>query len=398
MLWFVQIIGQCLSTSESYTWPKAGGLSWTLAPESKGPWKLLSSARWPKTVRPCCPPPFAMPYFRGAPGCVRAWPWRWLRPVAATIPTLADAAACAIEMLHCASLVHDDLPCFDNADMRRGRPSVHAVFGAPLALLAGDALIVMAFDALARGAAKSPRTPDAIAFHDHPQCRGAVRNRGGPGVGKRTQSAAGTISLRQDRRAFRRRHHGRRAWPAAVIRRRGASLGHRLGEAYQVADDLLDAVSDAEECDKPVGQDAALGRPNAVSELGIAGAVARLEALDRRGDGVNSRLSRRRMNCASWCACRRCGWRPSSLCAAPPECGCHRRHVDNGTAAGSSCRAFLAGEMAWAFATPDRQRAFPALGGALFLDPLRSPAARPAACSTWWRALSIPRPCCLCCG
>ncbi len=57
------------------------------------------------------------------------------------------------------------------------------------------------------------------------------------------------------------------------------ALGYRLGEAYQVADDLLDAVSSASECDKPVGRDAALGRPNIVSELGLSGAVARLEML-----------------------------------------------------------------------------------------------------------------------
>ena len=72
-------------------------------------------------------------------------------------PAAADAAAAAIELLHCASLVHDDLPCFDDAEMRRGRPSVHRAFGVPLAVLAGDALIVLAFQTLARGAGASPR-------------------------------------------------------------------------------------------------------------------------------------------------------------------------------------------------------------------------------------------------
>ncbi len=65
-------------------------------------------------------------------------------------PTLAAAAAASVELLHCASLVHDDLPCFDNAPERRGKPSVHARFGEPIALLAGDALIVSAFALLAR--------------------------------------------------------------------------------------------------------------------------------------------------------------------------------------------------------------------------------------------------------
>src|SRR5271165_3969752 len=65
-------------------------------------------------------------------------------------PAAASAAAAAIELLHCASLVHDDLPCFDDADTRRGKPSVHARFGTPIALLAGDALIVLAFETMAR--------------------------------------------------------------------------------------------------------------------------------------------------------------------------------------------------------------------------------------------------------
>ena len=62
-------------------------------------------------------------------------------------PELTDAAAAAIEFLHCASLVHDDLPCFDNADMRRGKPSVHRAFGQPLAVLAGDACLLYTSDA-----------------------------------------------------------------------------------------------------------------------------------------------------------------------------------------------------------------------------------------------------------
>ncbi|HEY5308446.1 MAG TPA: polyprenyl synthetase family protein, partial [Casimicrobiaceae bacterium] len=63
-------------------------------------------------------------------------------------PALADAAAVAVELLHCASLVHDDLPCFDDATTRRGRASVHSAFGERLAVLAGDALIVNAFQTL----------------------------------------------------------------------------------------------------------------------------------------------------------------------------------------------------------------------------------------------------------
>ena len=72
-------------------------------------------------------------------------------------PAVAEAAAASIELLHCASLVHDDLPCFDDAPTRRGRPSVHQAFGQPLAVLTGDALIVLAFQTLARRAGASSR-------------------------------------------------------------------------------------------------------------------------------------------------------------------------------------------------------------------------------------------------
>src|SRR3954451_10530150 len=65
-------------------------------------------------------------------------------------PALTDAAAASIELLHCASLVHADLPCFDDAATRRSRPSVRRAFGEPLAVLAGDALIVLAFQTVAR--------------------------------------------------------------------------------------------------------------------------------------------------------------------------------------------------------------------------------------------------------
>ena len=64
-------------------------------------------------------------------------------------PALADAAAVALELIHCASLVHDDLPCFDDADLRRGKPSLHRAYSEPLAVLAGDSLIVLGFDVLA---------------------------------------------------------------------------------------------------------------------------------------------------------------------------------------------------------------------------------------------------------
>lgn len=72
-------------------------------------------------------------------------------------PNLSNAACAAIELIHCASLVHDDLPCFDNADLRRGKPTVHIAYSQPIAVLAGDTLIVLAFEVLARAAVDDPQ-------------------------------------------------------------------------------------------------------------------------------------------------------------------------------------------------------------------------------------------------
>ena len=193
-------------------------------------------------------------------------------------PVLAEAAAAAVELLHCASLTHDDMPCFDNAATRRGLPSVHALFGQSLALLAGDALIVMAFDCLARCGASSPErmvrllgvitkgvgAPAGIVAGQAWECE--------PNAPPRQYRCAKTGALFVAATMA-----GAIAGGGDPLRWR--TLGQRLGEAYQVADDLLDAVSAPGDCDKPVRQDANLGALNAVAELGLDGAVARLKKL-----------------------------------------------------------------------------------------------------------------------
>jgi len=193
-------------------------------------------------------------------------------------PQSADAAAAAIELLHCASLVHDDLPCFDDAASRRGRPSVHAAFGAPLAVLAGDALIVLAFQVLAWGNMSAPDrlapllmtigqavgVPNGIvagqAWESEPQIDLIAYQKAKTGALFTAASLAGAVAAGADPLPWR-------------------GLGEALGQAYQVADDLLDAVATPEEADKPVGQDALLNRPSAVREYGISGALDLLERL-----------------------------------------------------------------------------------------------------------------------
>lgn len=195
-------------------------------------------------------------------------------------PAAADAAAAAIELLHCASLVHDDLPCFDDADLRRGRPSVHRAFGEPLAVLAGDALIVLAFQTLARGAGGGARLGALVGV-----VGAAVGAPAGIAAGQAWEcEPPGTVDLG----AYQRSKTGILFAAAAMAGAAAAGaecaawrlLGERLGEAYQVADDIGDAVATGpEEMGKPCGRDRALGRPSAVAAYGVSGAVERLERL-----------------------------------------------------------------------------------------------------------------------
>jgi geranylgeranyl diphosphate synthase type II len=194
-------------------------------------------------------------------------------------PALASAAAAAIELLHCASLVHDDMPCFDDAETRRGKPSVHRAFGVPLAVLAGDALIILAFQTLSRSA---PCAPERL---------GPVLAAVGDGVGVPFGIVAGQAwecEPAVDLSEYQRQKTGALFAAACVAGAAAAAhaepdawrlLGDRLGEAYQVADDLRDAVEEEATIGKPVGRDAALGRPSAVAEFGVEGAVRRLRAL-----------------------------------------------------------------------------------------------------------------------
>lgn len=193
-------------------------------------------------------------------------------------PQLAMAGAAAIELLHCASLVHDDLPCFDDADTRRGQPSVHAAFGEQIAVLTGDALIVLAFDVLARAAGneavRAIRMTAAIAA--------AVGAPDGIAAG---QAWEGERVIDLD--AYHRTKTGALFAGAAIVGAlaSGAAaepwrdFGLQLGLAFQAADDLSDVLGDPEALGKPVGRDAALARPSAVRAGGVGAAVARVHDL-----------------------------------------------------------------------------------------------------------------------
>lgn len=191
---------------------------------------------------------------------------------------LAAAAGAAIELLHCASLVHDDLPCFDNAATRRGRPSVFAAHGERLAVLAGDALIVTAYQSVAAAAATRPErlvaliktisegvgAPSGIVAGQAWECE--------PRVALTEYQRAKTGALFVAATAA-----GAQAAGTAAEPWRG--LGEWLGEAYQVADDIRDVAADPALLGKPTGQDATHGRPSSAAELGLSGAIQYFDQL-----------------------------------------------------------------------------------------------------------------------
>ncbi|WP_425040147.1 polyprenyl synthetase family protein [Primorskyibacter sp. S187A] len=191
-------------------------------------------------------------------------------------PQISNAAASALELIHCASLVHDDLPCFDDAEMRRGKPSVHRAFSQPLAVLTGDSLIILAFETLARNCIAEPTRmaelisilarrsgmPDGICagqgWESETDVDLASYHRSKTGALFIAATQMGAVAAGQDAEPW-------------------EELGARIGEAFQVADDLRDAFYSEEQLGKPVGQDDLHGRPNAVSQLGARGAMARLK-------------------------------------------------------------------------------------------------------------------------
>jgi geranylgeranyl diphosphate synthase type II len=193
-------------------------------------------------------------------------------------PDLANAAAVAVELLHCASLLQDDLPCFDDAPLRRGQPSLHKRFGEAVAILVGDALIVMAFSAVSAHVGERPAACAEIL-------RALAEAAGAPAGIAAGQAWESEPSV--DVTAY---HHAKTAalFEAAAVagaiagggepaswRRAGALLG----AAYQVADDLADALGLSGTLGKPTHQDGNKARPSVVASLGIEGAIRRLDEL-----------------------------------------------------------------------------------------------------------------------
>ena len=196
-------------------------------------------------------------------------------------------AACAVELIHAYSLVHDDMPCMDNDVLRRGKPTVHVQFGEAQALLAGDALQALAFEFL---------TPHDSAISDGVQARlcrllASAAGHAGMAGGQAIDLASVGTALSEDQL-----RHMHRLKTGALLEgsvMMGAACGdttpqalsglkrygEALGLAFQVVDDILDVTADSATLGKTAGKDAANDKPTYVSLLGLEEAKTYAQSL-----------------------------------------------------------------------------------------------------------------------
>ena len=208
-------------------------------------------------------------------------------------------AACAAELIHAYSLVHDDMPCMDNDLLRRGKPTVHVAFGEATALLAGDALQALAFEIL------TPEHDDIPASMQARLCRLLARAAGSAGMAGGQAIDLASVGRALNEAQLQAMHDLKTgallqgsvlmgaacgevevdAWQALQ------SYGSAVGLAFQVVDDILDVTADSATLGKTAGKDAANDKPTYVSLLGLDRSLAfaqtlyaqAMDALDRCG-------------------------------------------------------------------------------------------------------------------
>ena len=196
----------------------------------------------------------------------------------------AAPAAAAIEALHAYSLVHDDLPCMDDDNLRRGQPTVHRKWDEPTAVLAGDALQTLAFELVVQtGCADAARLLLTSGLARASGVRGMV---GGQALDIAAETAEAPLTLAQITALQAGKTGALIEWAATagpvMAQADTTALGHYardLGLAFQIADDILDVEGDALIVGKAVGKDAHAGKATFVSLLGLDGAKARAQTL-----------------------------------------------------------------------------------------------------------------------
>ncbi len=197
----------------------------------------------------------------------------------------AGLAALSVECLHAYSLIHDDLPCMDDDDLRRGKPTVHRKWNEATAVLAGDALQALAFDLLAHPLIGKPRIGLSLVRR-MAQAAGHTGMVGGQMMDIAAESQKTPYSLGQVEQTQAGKTGALITWSATAGAIMGKAApdalqvyGDKLGLAFQIADDILDIEGDAETVGKAVGKDADAGKATFVSLLGLSEAKRRADQL-----------------------------------------------------------------------------------------------------------------------
>ena len=211
----------------------------------------------------------------------------------------AQQFAAAVEMLHCYSLIHDDLPCMDNDDMRRGKPSCHKAFGESTAMLAGDVLLTEAFEAVAGAPA-----PASVCVHAA-QALGAGAGSRGMVYGQELDLKYEALAASEEQLRLIHRHKtgalinaaiqmgGAAAQADEVQRKALEAYAYGIGLVFQIVDDVLDVTGTAEQLGKPcllytspsprdrtIGSDSENGKTTFVTLFGVDGAMQLAEKLN----------------------------------------------------------------------------------------------------------------------
>lgn len=202
-----------------------------------------------------------------------------------------DIPACAVEMIHAYSLIHDDLPCMDDDDLRRGKPTVHRAFDEATAVLAGDALQPLAFELLAHDPALDVRTEQRLQMISLlAQASGSIGMAGGQAMD--LDSVGGVMTHAELQDCYQRKTG---ALIAASVRLGALAAqnaptehanaltryGEAIGLAFQIADDVLDVEGSTETLGKQAGADEARGKPTYPSVLGLERAKSEAQRLHR---------------------------------------------------------------------------------------------------------------------
>lgn len=196
-------------------------------------------------------------------------------------------AAAALECIHTYSLVHDDLPCMDDDDYRRGQPTVHKAFDEATAVLAGDALLTLAFKILANEETHSDPHIRLRLIERLADSSGAQGMIGGQMIDMTASHGATDLNVMTRMQRLKTGALISHSMEAGAIiggareaeRNALAGFAADLGLAYQISDDLLDAEGDADDLGKAVGKDKKMGKANFVTVLGIEGAKERVRLL-----------------------------------------------------------------------------------------------------------------------